>query len=48
VLKFSPSMTANTPEDCEVKCGLLDDTFTIIDMEKMYPLIVIIESKNDG
>ena len=30
-------MTANTPLDFELKCGLLDDTFSIIDMEKMYP-----------
>jgi len=28
-------MTANTPHDFELKCGLLDDVFTIIDMEKM-------------
>lgn len=29
-------MTANTAVDFELKCGLLDDVFTIIDMEKMY------------
>ena len=28
-------MTANTKEDFELKCGLLDDTFTILDMEKV-------------
>lgn len=27
-------MTSNTPVDFELKCGLLDDTFTIIDLEK--------------
>ena len=31
-----PSMTANTANDFELKVGLLDDVFTIIDMEKMY------------
>jgi len=31
----SPSMTANTQVDWELKCGLLDDVFTIIDMEKI-------------
>jgi tubulin polyglutamylase TTLL9 len=31
---FSPSMTANTPSDFELKCGLLDDVFTILDVEK--------------
>jgi len=31
----SPSMTANTKHDCELKCGLIDDTFTIIDLEKI-------------
>jgi hypothetical protein len=35
----SPSMTANTPQDFELKCNLLDDAFTIIDMEKMYKLL---------
>jgi len=31
----SPSMTANTTHDFELKCNLLDDVFTIIDMEKV-------------
>ncbi len=31
----SPSMTANTPSDYEMKIGLLDDTFTCLDLEKM-------------
>jgi len=31
----SPSMTANTPSDYEMKVGLLDDTFTVLDVEKM-------------
>ncbi|CAK73016.1 unnamed protein product (macronuclear) [Paramecium tetraurelia] len=31
----SPSMTSNTPVDFELKCGLLDDVFTIIDLEKV-------------
>jgi len=31
----SPSMTANTQVDWELKCGCLDDVFTIIDMEKI-------------
>ncbi|CAK73860.1 unnamed protein product (macronuclear) [Paramecium tetraurelia] len=31
----SPSMTSNTPIDFELKCGLLDDVFTIIDVEKI-------------
>lgn len=32
----SPSMTANTPTDRRLKTGLLDDTLTIINLEKMY------------
>lgn len=28
-------MTSNTPIDFELKCGLLDDVFTIIDVEKI-------------
>ncbi|CAD8194182.1 unnamed protein product [Paramecium pentaurelia] len=31
----SPSMTSNTPIDFELKCGLLDDVYTIIDLEKI-------------
>ena len=31
----SPSMSANTEVDNELKCVLLDDVFTIVDMEKM-------------
>ena len=29
-------MTANTPEDYSLKMAVLDDVFTIVDMEKMY------------
>lgn len=29
----SPSMRANTPADCALKCGLIDDVLTIIDIE---------------
>jgi tubulin polyglutamylase TTLL9 len=28
-----PSMTANTDFDCKLKCGLIDDVLTIIDIE---------------
>lgn len=31
----SPSMTANTIKDHEFKIGLLDDTLSVIDMEKL-------------
>jgi len=31
----SPSMTANTEQDAQLKCNLLDDVFTILDLEKM-------------
>lgn len=31
----SPSMTANTQTDYELKLNVLDDTFTIVDMEKI-------------
>jgi glutathione synthase/RimK-type ligase-like ATP-grasp enzyme len=31
----SPSMTANTAKDKELKLGLLDDTLTVLDMEKL-------------
>ena len=34
-INASPSMTANTPHDFELKCGLIDDVFTIIDLEKV-------------
>ena len=30
-INASPSMTANTPNDYEMKIGLLDDTFTVLD-----------------
>ena len=32
---FSPSMTANTKEDHKLKVGMVDDTFTIINLEKI-------------
>jgi len=35
ILLISPSMTANTQIDNELKIGALDDTFTIVDIEKM-------------
>ena len=31
----SPSMTANTKDDQDLKNGLLDDTFTVVDLEKV-------------
>jgi len=31
----SPSMTANTAHDFELKCNLLDDVFTVLDLEKV-------------
>lgn len=30
-----PSMTANTDFDCRLKCGLIDDVLSIIDLEGM-------------
>lgn len=30
--KYRPSMTANTDFDFRLKCGLLDDVFTIVDI----------------
>lgn len=32
----SPSMTANTPMDRGLKLGLLDDTLTVLNIEKLY------------
>lgn len=29
-------MTSNTPHDNELKVNLLDDVFTVIDLEKWY------------
>ena len=29
-------MTANTPEDAELKTGLIDDVMTLINVEGMY------------
>lgn len=34
-INASPSMTANTPTDYETKLGLLEDVFTILDIEKV-------------
>ena len=34
-INASPSMTGNTPHDVELKMNLLDDTFTVLDLEKM-------------
>jgi len=34
-INASPSMTANTPADALKKNGVLDDTFTILDLEKV-------------
>ena len=34
-INASPSMTANTPSDYEIKLSLLEDTFTILDMERI-------------
>ena len=28
-----PSMSANTPFDCRLKCGLVDDVLSILDLE---------------
>jgi len=28
-----PSMTANTDFDCKLKCGLIDDVLSIVDLE---------------
>jgi len=41
-------MTANTSKDREFKLGLLDDTLTVLDMEKLYIInyIVYWEIKN--
>ncbi len=32
-INASPSMTANTPQDYEGKIGLLEDTYTLLDLE---------------
>ena len=34
-INSSPSMTANTPQDYDGKLGLLEDTFTTLDLEKI-------------
>ncbi len=34
-INASPSMTANTPNDYETKLGLLEDTYAILDVEKI-------------
>ena len=34
-INASPSMTANTAHDSELKINLLDDVFTIIDLERV-------------
>lgn len=34
-INASPSMTANTPSDYDAKIGLLEDTFAILDLERV-------------
>ena len=34
-INASPSMTANTPTDYDTKVGLLEDTYAILDIEKI-------------
>lgn len=34
-INASPSMTANTPTDYDTKVGLLEDTFALLDIEKI-------------
>ena len=34
-INASPSLTSNTPQDFTLKCRLLDDVFTIVDLEKV-------------
>ena len=34
-INASPSMTGNTPHDIDLKINLLDDVFTILDLEKV-------------
>ena len=34
-INSSPSMTANTPTDYDTKLGLLEDTYAILDIEKI-------------
>ena len=34
-INSSPSMTANTPSDYETKIGLIEDTATCLDIEKI-------------
>lgn len=34
-INSSPSMTANTPSDFQMKVDLLDDTYTVMDIEKI-------------
>ena len=34
-INASPSMTANTPTDYETKLSLLEDVYTILDLEKV-------------
>ena len=34
-INASPSMTANTPADYDTKMGLLEDVYTILDIEKI-------------
>ena len=34
-INASPSMTANTPQDYDGKVGLLEDTYTVLDLERI-------------
>ena len=42
-----PSLTSSTPDDKLMKLGLLDDTFTTIDIEKVYLLTSIFNNFNE-
>lgn len=34
-INASPSMTANTPQDYDGKVGLLEDTYSVLDLERI-------------
>ena len=43
----SPSLTASTPADYELKFGMLDDTLSVLDLERMLPASAVVV-QNDG
>ena len=41
-MNASPSLTASSKEDYDLKCRLLDDVLNVIDLENRYTIIFVV------